>query len=61
MQGVNQNQLSGDHSCTLEIDSLPAVVLECFHIEQCRIGIRRDLGHKPLKVRKERRIVERPF
>jgi hypothetical protein len=61
VKGIDQNQFGYDHCRPLKVDSLPAVIVQGFYIEQHRVGIRCDLRKEPLKVREERRIVQRPF
>jgi hypothetical protein len=61
MKSIDQDQFSGDYCGPLEVDSLPAVVAQRFYVEQSRIDVGCSLGHEPLKIREERRIVQCPF
>jgi hypothetical protein len=61
MKGVHQHQLANDHSGPLEIDGLPAVIVQGFDMEHYGVDIGSDLRQTPLEVREERGVVEGPF
>jgi hypothetical protein len=61
MQSVDQDELSDDHCSTLEVNRLPAVVIQVLHVKQTTVDICCSLGQEPLEIRKEGRIVQRPF
>lgn len=61
MQSVDENQFSEDDSSALEVDGLPAVIAQVFHVEQASVSIWGGLRQEPLKVGEEGRIVKGPF
>jgi hypothetical protein len=61
MQCVDQDQLGNDDRSPLEVDCLPAVVVEVLHIQQGRLDVCGSLRHEPLKVGEEWGIVQSPF
>lgn len=61
MKCVDEDEFGDDHGRTLEVHSLPAIVFQCFDIEQRRVNKGRYLGHCPLEIREEWGIVQRPF
>lgn len=61
MQSVDQNQFSEDDGSALEVDGLPAVIAQVFHVKQASVSICGGLRQEPLKVGEEGRIVKGPF
>lgn len=61
MQSIYQYKLSDEHSCPLEVDCLPAVIVQVLNLQHLRVNQLCSLRHGPFEVRKERRVIERPF
>lgn len=61
MQCVDQDQFGDDDGSPLEVDGLPAVVVEILHIQQGRLDVCSSLRHEPFKVGEEWRVVQSPF
>jgi hypothetical protein len=61
MKGIDQDQLSEYHGSSLEVDSLPAAVVESLYVEQSRLNVSCGLRHRPLKVGEEGWVVQGPF
>lgn len=61
MECINQDQLSDNHGGSLEVDGLPAVIVQGLDIQQSWFDMGCDLGQEPLKVSEKRGIVKSPF
>ena len=61
MKRVNQHQLSDDNRCSLEVDRLPAIIIQIIYLQHGLVHQTRDLGEGPFEVCEERWIVESPF
>ena len=61
MQGVNQDQLCDNDGCALEVDGLPALIIEVVDLDHFWVDEPADLGEEPFEVGKEGRVVESPF
>lgn len=61
MQSIDQNQLCSNDGGSLKVDSLPAAIVETFHIQERRLNVCSGLRHEPFEVGEEWRVVERPF
>lgn len=61
MQSIYQYEF-GDENCSpLEVDSLPAVIVQVLNLKHGSICILGGLRHGPLERGEERGIVESPF
>lgn len=61
MERVRQQQLRHDDRGPLEVDRLPAIVVEVVDAQHGAVDEARDLGEDPLEVGEEGRVVEGPF
>lgn len=60
-QRIDENQFRQDHSGSLEVDSLPRIIIQVLHNHHSRIHKRGGLRHQPFESRKERGVIEGPF
>lgn len=61
MQGVNQDQLCENDGCALEVDGLPALIVEVVDLDHLWVDELGGLGEDPFEVGEEGRVVESPF
>lgn len=61
MQRIDEEQLGHDHGRTLEVDGLPTVVVQGFHLEHAWVDIVCDMRQETLEIGKEWGIVQGPF
>ena len=61
MQGINQDQLCDNDGCALEVDGLPALIIEVVDLDHLWVDKPANLGEEPFEVGKKWRVVESPF
>ena len=61
LQSIYEGQLCHNDGESLEVHSLPAIVLQVVHTKHGRVGQVGDLGHDPFEICEERGVVEGPF
>lgn len=61
LQSIHQEQLGYNDRESLEVDRLPAIVVEVDYSHHGRVDQSREMGQKPLEVGEEGRVVEGPF
>lgn len=61
LQRKEQDQLGRDNGPPLEVDGLPRIIFQIIELDHGRVDELGDLGHGPLEVGEEGRIVEGPF
>lgn len=61
LQSIYEGQLCHNDGESLEVHSLPAIVLQVVHTKHGRVSQLGDLGHDPFEIGEERGVVEGPF
>lgn len=61
MKSIYKNKLSQDDGRSLKVDRPPTIIFQIEDLQHFRVDELGCLGHCPLEVGKERRIVESPF
>lgn len=61
MQRIHQHKLSRNHTSSLKVYGLPAVIFQVLHHHHCGINQLRDLREGPFEGCEEGRIIESPL
>lgn len=61
LEGIDEDELGDDDGGALEVDGLPAVVVEVIQAHHERIDESGDVGEHPFEIGEEGRVVESPF